>query len=136
MDYDTVEYAPSMALAVVKIRPRKACNYPNLRSFGWASYDKAGVLYSEKLGNRSEARASDLRSYPGLWWNPKSYVSTKAKKVSTHRGPAQLADLQGALCVPTYNLTNGVDGRTATGSERFFVSGDRCGVGGGSGGGK
>ena len=28
--------------------------------------------------------------------------------MSTLRGPAQLADLQGALCVPTYNLTNGV----------------------------
>ena len=33
-----------------------------------------------------------------------SYVSTKAKKVSTLRGSTQLADLQGALCVPTYNL--------------------------------
>ena len=53
----------------VKIRPRKACKYPNLRSFGRVSYDKVGVLYSGKLGSRSEARASDLRSYPGLWWN-------------------------------------------------------------------
>ena len=26
-------------------------------------------MYSVKLGNRSEARASDLRSYPGLWCN-------------------------------------------------------------------
>ena len=33
------------------------------------AYDKVGVLYSGKLGNRSEARASDLRSHPGLWWN-------------------------------------------------------------------
>ena len=55
--------------ADVKIRPRNAWNYPNLRSFGWVSYDKVGVLYSGKLGNRSEARASDLKSYPGLWWN-------------------------------------------------------------------
>ena len=47
-------------------RPEKD---PNLRSFGWVSYDKVGVLYSGKVGNRSEARASDLRSYPGLWWN-------------------------------------------------------------------
>ena len=54
--------------AVVKIRPRKACRYPNLRSFGWVSYDKVGGLYSGKLGIRSEARASDLGSYPGLWW--------------------------------------------------------------------
>ena len=46
-----------------------ACNHPNLKSFGWVSYDKVGVLYSGKLGNRSEARASDLKSYPGLWWN-------------------------------------------------------------------
>ena len=52
----------------VKIRPRKACKYPNLRSFGWVSYDEVGVLYSGKLGSRSEARASDLRIYPGLWW--------------------------------------------------------------------
>ena len=28
--------------------------------------DKVGGLYSGKLGIRSEARASDLRSYPGL----------------------------------------------------------------------
>ena len=43
---------------------------PNLTtSFAWVSYDKVGVLYSGKLGNRSEARASDLRSHRGLWWN-------------------------------------------------------------------
>ena len=66
----------------VKIQPRKACNYPNLRSDGWVSYDKVGVLYSGKLGNRSEARASDLKSYPGLWWNRiKIRLSTKAKKI-------------------------------------------------------
>ena len=29
----------------------------------------------------------------------------KTNKLSSLRGPAQLADLQGALCVPTYNLT-------------------------------
>ena len=44
----------------VKIRPQKACNYPNLRSFGWVSYDKVGVLYSGKLGNRSEARVPPI----------------------------------------------------------------------------
>ena len=53
----------------VKTRPRKACNFANLRSFGWVSYDKVGVLYSGKVRYRSEARASDLRSHPGLWWN-------------------------------------------------------------------
>ena len=45
---------------------RKACNYPNLRPFGWVSYDMVGGLYSGKLGSRSETRAFDLRSYPGL----------------------------------------------------------------------
>ena len=40
-----------------------------MRSFGWVSYDKVGVLYSGKLGNRSGARASELRSYPGRWWS-------------------------------------------------------------------
>ena len=84
----------------VKIRPRKACRYPNLRSFGWVSYDKVGGLYSGKLGIRSEARASDLRSYPGLWWKRIKLHLYEGTKVSTLRGPAQLADLQGALCVP------------------------------------
>ena len=83
-----------------KIRPRKACNYPNLRSFGWVSYDKVGGLFSGKLGIRSEARASDLRSYPGLWWKRIKLYLYEGTKVSSLRGPAQLADLQGALCVP------------------------------------
>ena len=93
----------------VKLRPRKACNYPNLRSVGWVSYDKVGVLYSGKLGNRSEARASDLRSYPQLWWKRIKLHLYEGTKVSTLRGPAQLADLQGALGVP-FNSTCGVDG--------------------------
>ena len=90
----------SLLLGTVKIRPRKACNYPNLRSFGWVSYDKVGGLYSGKVGIRSEARASDLRSYPGLWWKRIKLHLYEGTKVSTLRGPAQLADLQGALCVP------------------------------------
>ena len=52
--------------AIVKIRPRKDCNYPNLRSFGWVWYDKVGVIYSGKLGSTSETRASDLMSSPRL----------------------------------------------------------------------
>ena len=55
--------------AIVKIRPRKCCYDPHLISLGWGSYDKVVVFYSGKLGNTSEARASDLTSYPGLWWN-------------------------------------------------------------------
>ena len=73
----------------VKIRPRKACKYPFLRSFGWVSYDKVGVLYSGRLGSRSEARASDLRSYPGLWWKRMKLHLYEGTKVSTLRGPAQ-----------------------------------------------
>ena len=55
--------------ARVKIRPRKACNYLNLRPSGWVLYDKVGVLYLGKVGNRSEVRAADLKSYAELWWN-------------------------------------------------------------------
>ena len=84
----------------VKMRPRKAYRYPNLRSFEWVSYDKVSGLNSGKLGIRSEARASDLRSYPGLWWKRIKLHLYEGTKVSTLRGPAQLADLQGALCVP------------------------------------
>ena len=90
----------------VKIRPRKACRYPNWRSFGWVSYDKVGGLYSGKLGIRSEARASDLRRYPGLWWKRIKLYLYEGTKVSTLRGPAQLADLQGALCVPHLYFNN------------------------------
>ena len=67
--------------------------------------DKADVLCSGKLGNRSEARAFDLRSYPGLWWNRIKLRLYEGQEGSTLRGPAQLVDLQGAPCVPTYNLT-------------------------------
>ena len=91
---------PDLNQQAVKIRPRKACRYLNLRSFGWVSYDKVGVLYSGELASRSEARASDLRSYPGLWWKRIKLHLYEGTKVSTLRGPAQLADLQGALCDP------------------------------------
>ena len=87
------------------MRPRKACKYPNVRLFGWVSYDEVGVVYSGKLGSRSEARASDLRSYPGLWWKRIKLYLYEGTKVSTLRGHSQLADPQGALCVPTYNFT-------------------------------
>ena len=61
---------------------------------------RLAVFYSGKLGIRSEARASDLRSYPGLWWKRIKLYLYEGTKVSTLRGPAHLADLQGALCVP------------------------------------
>ena len=53
----------------VQIRPRKACRYPNLRSFGWVSFDKVGGLYSGKLGIRSEARALESEAIPGSGGN-------------------------------------------------------------------
>ena len=97
-----------------KIRPRKACKYPNLRSFGWVSYDKVGVLYSGKSGSRSEARASDLRSYPGLWWKRIKLHIYEGTEVSTLRRPAHFnwQTCRGHSVSPTLNLTCGVDGRT------------------------
>ena len=109
----------------VKIRPRKACRYPNMRSFGWVSHEKVGGLYSGKLGIRSEARASDLRSHPGLWWKRIKLHLYEGTKVSTLRGLAQLADLQGALCVPTFNLTyaraSGICGTVVQNFQKFRV---------------
>ena len=32
---------------IVKIQPRKACRYPNLRSFGWDSYDRLAFYIRE-----------------------------------------------------------------------------------------
>ena len=99
---------------VVKIRPRKACNYPSLRSFGWVSYDKVGGLcYSGKLGSRSETRASDLRSYWGLWWNGieiRLYEEFESEYSPWTCSVGRSAG--GTLCGPTYTFTCGVDGRT------------------------
>ena len=86
----------------VKIRPRKACNYPNLKSFGWVSHGKVGVLYSGKLGNRSE----DLRSYPGLWWN-RVKLRLYEGKVSEY-SPSTCSigkTCRGNSVSPPYNLT-------------------------------
>ena len=41
--------------------------------------------------------------------------------MSTLRGPAQLADLQGALCVPTYNITHGVVGKTKSTTPGYIT---------------
>ena len=90
----------------VKIRPRKACRYPNLRSFGWVSYDKVGGLYSGKLGIRSEARASDLRSYPGLWWKRIKLHLYEGTKVSTPRTYPIGRPAGGTLCPPPINFTS------------------------------
>ena len=99
--------------AHVKIRPQKACNYPNLVSFGWFSYDEVGVLYSGKLGNGSEVRASDLISHPGLWWNRiKLRLYNKGEQSEYSPRICSIGRPAGALCVPKYNLTYGVVGRT------------------------
>ena len=92
----------------VKIRPRKACRYPNLRSFEWVSYDKVGGLYSGKLEIRSEARASDLRSYPGLWWKRINLHLYEGTKVSTPRTCSIGRPAGGTLCPPPINFTSGV----------------------------
>ena len=65
----------------VKIRPRKACDYPNLRSFGWVLYDKVGVLYSGKLGSRDQRHVPPIsEAIPGFGGNEQSYISTKERK--------------------------------------------------------
>ena len=87
------------------MRPRKACRYPNLRSFGWVSYDKVGVLYSGKLGNRSEARASDLRRYPGLWWNRIKQRFYEGKESEYSPRTCSIGRPAGGTLCPPYNLT-------------------------------
>ena len=58
------------------------------------------IRESQEIDQRHVPPISEaIRGFGGI---ELSYVSTKEKKVSTLRGPAQLADLQGALCVPTY----------------------------------
>ena len=97
----------------VKIRPRKACKYPNLRSFGWVSYDKVGVFYSEKFGSRPEARASDLRSYPGLCLVETNKKATSLRRQQSEYSPRTCSigrPAGGHSVSPTFNLTCGVDG--------------------------
>ena len=59
-------YVPMLAIfeTILKIRPLKACNDPNLRSFGWVSYDKVGVLYSGKLGHFLYSRIPPVENGP------------------------------------------------------------------------
>ena len=56
------------------------------------------IRESHKVDRRHVPRVSE--AILGSGGVEKSYVSAKAKKVSTLRGPAQLADLQGTICVP------------------------------------
>ena len=86
-------------MCLLRYGPRTACNYPNLRSFGWVSYDKVGVLYPGKLVNRSEARASDLRSHPGLWWNRIKLHLYEGKKSEYSPRTCSIGRPAG-LCVP------------------------------------
>ena len=53
---------------------------------------------SQEIDRRHVLRISEaIRGSRGI---ENYYISAKAKKVSTLRGPAQLADLQGTDCVP------------------------------------
>ena len=53
---------------------------------------------SQEIDRRHVPLISEaIRSAGGI---EESYVSAKAEKVSILRGPAQLADLHGTLCVP------------------------------------
>ena len=90
----------SSGCAIVKIRPPNSCNYPNLRSFGWVSYGlpKVGVLYTGKLGNKSEARASDLRRQPGLGRNRRKLRLQRLRKWVVFEDLLNWY-LQGTLCV-------------------------------------
>ena len=70
------------------------------------SYDKVGVLYSGKLGNRSEAHASDVRSYPGLWWKRiKLRLYEGNESEYSPRTCSIGRPVGGTLCLPTYNVT-------------------------------
>ena len=77
-----------------------------LRSFGWVSYDKVGVLYSGKLGNRSEAHASDLRSYPGLWWNRINQRLYEGNESEYSPRTCLIGRPAGDTLRPPYNLTS------------------------------
>ena len=115
--------------AIVKIRPRKDCNYPNLRSFGWVWYDKVGVLYSGELESRSEARASDLRSYTGLWWNRIKLRLYEGNGSEYSPRTCSIGRPAGGTLCPLFNFTCGVDEldtllkqRSSILSDLFFVA--------------
>ena len=68
-------------------------------------YDKVGVFYSGKLANRSEARASDLRSHPGLWWNRIKLRLYEGKQTEYYPRPCSIGRLAGGtLCLHPITL--------------------------------
>ena len=80
------------------------------------------VSYSRKLASRSEARASDLKSYPGLWW----------KKIKLHHYEGNENEYsprtwsigrpcRGHSVSPTYTFTRAVDGRMLFFQLIFFA---------------
>ena len=93
------------------------------------SYDKIDVLYPGKLGNRSEARASDLRSYPGLWWKRIKLRLYEGNENEYSPRTCSVGRPPGVLYVPTHNSTCGVDEldmllwqRSSNLSDLFFVA--------------
>ena len=99
----------------VKIRPRKTCNYPNLGSFGWVSYDKVGVIYSGELGNRSARHVLPIseatRGSGGI--ELKATSLRRQRKWVLYARTCSIGRPAGGHSVsPLNNLTNGVVGRT------------------------
>ena len=70
---------------------------------------KVGVLYSGKLGNRSEARASDLRSYPGLWWKRIKQRLYEGKESEYSPRTCSIGRPAGGTLCPPDNFTRDVD---------------------------
>ena len=68
----------------------------------------AFYIWDSQEIDRRHCLRSQNASGPLVESNKATYVVTKAKTVSALRGPVQLADLQGALCVPTNNLTHDI----------------------------
>ena len=66
-----------------------------------------GIRDSQEIDRRHVPPVSEaIRGSGGIEYNN---ISTKAKKVSALRGPAQLAGLQGTICVPaqySYNMAS------------------------------
>ena len=84
-----------------KIRRRKACNYTNFRLYLRGFVCQGWRFIFGNFGNTLWARAFDLNIYPGLWWDRMKKRLYEGKECEYSPRTAQLADQQGALCVPT-----------------------------------
>ena len=69
-------------------------------------YDRLACSIRDSQEMLSRYAPCVARGYPGLWCRIINYVCNTAKSMSTHRGPAEWADLQGPFCVPAQCLNN------------------------------